>query len=198
MWQRVTDLAKRKQAMTVSLSLSGRYRDVATSISIDSLDADSGMDELLKILDENFKKESLDTTYETYVGFEALQRKDLSMADFIVEFEAVSNRLKSCGITLPEELLGCKLLNSASLDTGQKQLVLSTVTSLKYDEVKRALRRIFGASTNEISTSLVKTEAFFARGGGQWKKTNQKAQPEKRTGPSVTVCRMWVSLSLGT
>ena len=56
MWQRVRDLVKLKQTMAVSLSLRGRYREVATSISIDSLDADSGMDEILKILDGKFKK----------------------------------------------------------------------------------------------------------------------------------------------
>ena len=54
LWQRVTELAKKKQAMAVALSLSGKYREVATSISIDDLDSDNGMTELLKVMDENF------------------------------------------------------------------------------------------------------------------------------------------------
>ena len=143
LWQRVTELTKKKQAMAVALSLSGKYREVATSISTDDLDSDNGTTELLKVMDENFKKESLDTAYETYVSFEQLQRGENTMSDFIVEFEAVNNRLKSCGIDLPAELKDCKLLNSASLEASQKQLVLSTVSFLKYDEVKKAMRRLW-------------------------------------------------------
>lgn len=56
-WRRVTDLDKKKQALAVTLSLTGRARDSALEISAEDLNADTGMQTLIAKLDSVFLKE---------------------------------------------------------------------------------------------------------------------------------------------
>ena len=65
------------------------------------------------------------------------------MSSFLIEFERRYTKLKSHCLWLPEEIQGCKLLEVADLQQSQKQMLLSAVTSLKYSDVKRVLRRMF-------------------------------------------------------
>ncbi len=47
-WTRVTDLDKKKQALTITLSLTGRARDTALEIPMDDLNKDDGMKTLME------------------------------------------------------------------------------------------------------------------------------------------------------
>ena len=160
-WKRVTAVEKSKQAMIVSLSFEGKYKQVATNMDIDLLDAEDGMDKLLNAMDENFKKESLDSTYDSYLQFKHFRRNDRSMTDYILEFERVYKRMTRHGITYPPEVLGCDLLENAHLDVKEKQMVLSCVKSLKFDDMKSSLRRIFASVQTADDGFSIKTEAFF-------------------------------------
>ena len=73
-WQRVTDLEEKRKALAIVLSLKGKYKDVAMEISVDDLNCDAGMEKLLKALDDNFKKSTVDSAYESYVQFENYRR----------------------------------------------------------------------------------------------------------------------------
>ena len=68
-WRRMTDIAKAKQALAVTLSLTGQYKEVAISVSVDQLNSDEGMDALLAVMDANFQKESRGSAYEAYHNF---------------------------------------------------------------------------------------------------------------------------------
>ena len=59
-WRLVTDLDKKKQALAVSLSLTGRVRDSALEIAAGDLNKDDRMTTLLKKLDSVFLKEEKD------------------------------------------------------------------------------------------------------------------------------------------
>ena len=195
-WQRVTEIPAKKQAMAVSLSLTGKYREVATNIPIETLDSENGMVELLKVLDENFQKENVDSIYERYSNFESFRRGDLTMSDFIIEFERLYNRLADSGLKFPEELKGCKLLDFASLEGTQRQMVLTAVVSLKYDDVKKVLRRVFGGVSVGASTSYeVKSEAFVAskRPFSSARQKGKKLNPKNAFG-KVTKCACCGSL----
>ncbi|KAK9518554.1 hypothetical protein VZT92_023859 [Zoarces viviparus] len=65
-WRLVTDLEKKKQALAVALSLTGRARDSALEIAAVDLNDDEGMNVLLTKLDAVFLKEETDRQYEAY------------------------------------------------------------------------------------------------------------------------------------
>ena len=80
----ITDVDK-KQALVVTLSLSGKARETALEIDSSEVNADDGMDVLIKQLDVVFKKEAID---EAYSLFESYKRKpEETVSDYIIEFE---------------------------------------------------------------------------------------------------------------
>ena len=65
-WRAVTELPKEKQALAVTLSLSGSIKKSALELDADVLGTNEGMDTLLEHLDKVFKKEEKDCAYEAY------------------------------------------------------------------------------------------------------------------------------------
>ncbi|KAL3048787.1 hypothetical protein OYC64_008293 [Pagothenia borchgrevinki] len=87
-WRRVTELDKKKQALTVALGLEGRARESSMEIPAEDLDSDDGMAKLLAKLDEVFLKEEKDRAYEAYSHFDGISKDSaVSMADYIIDFE---------------------------------------------------------------------------------------------------------------
>ena len=56
---------KKKQALAVTLSLTDKYREVATEIDIEVLNSDNVLDELFKVLDNSFRQETVDSSFAT-------------------------------------------------------------------------------------------------------------------------------------
>ena len=195
-------VTKKRQGLVVALSLTGKYRDVATNIDLQSLDSEDGMETLLRKMDEKFKRDDIDCAFEYYQKFESFRRGNKSMSDFILEFEKLNERLISKGLTLPDNILGCKLLEVAELQPTQKQMVLSAVTKLDFDDMDRALKRIFGCASDFNNESLLepKTEAdaFIAYKRGrkyqpQMRGRGSKTNPYDRTG-KPSKCRLCGSI----
>lgn len=144
-WELVTDLDKKKQALAVTLSLSGKAREAALAISAPELNKDDGMNTLIQALDNVFQKERVDSAYEAYKTFDGYRKSDsTSMGDFIIEFDQRYQRTRKFEMALPDAVLAFKLLDSANLTTQQRQLALTACQELKYDSMKSALKRIFG------------------------------------------------------
>ena len=182
----MTDIAKAKRALAVTLPLTGQYKEVAISVSVDQLNSEEGIEALLAVMDANFQKESVDSAYEAYHNFGVFRRGDLLMSSFLIEFERRYTKLKRHSFSLPEEIQGCKLLEVANLRQSQKQMLLSAVTSLKYSDVKRVLRRKFvgiGESADE-GEIRVKQETFFAgkHSSRKWdkRKDDRKSDTQKQ------------------
>ena len=112
-WRRMTDIAKAKQALAVTLSLTGQYKEVGIFVSVDQPNIEEGMEALLAVMDANFQKESVDCAYEAYHNFEVFRRGDLLVSSFLIEFERRYTKLKSHSLPLPEEIQGRKLLEVA-------------------------------------------------------------------------------------
>ena len=92
-------------------------------------------------------------------------------------------------MVLSEEVFGCKLLENSGLDVKEKQLILSTVKNLKYEEVRSALRRIFGSLLDSEATTpgisdFIKSEAFVAVKSRNWGKKLQSVI--KKTSKTVS------------
>ena len=148
-WSRVTELAKKKQALAVVLALSGSARETAMEIPVDDLNKDDGMTTLIAKLDSMFLKEEKDQVYEAYSNFDRIKRDGgSSMADYIIEFEQRYSRIKKHKMELPDAVLAFKLLDTACLDVKDRQLALTACTDLTFASMKSALKRIFGGKSS--------------------------------------------------
>ena len=88
MWQLVTDLDQKKQALAVTLCIIGRAREAALEIKTEELNTDDDMKRLSTKLDSVFQKDSIDLAYEAHALFEQCKRHEsTSITDHIVEFE---------------------------------------------------------------------------------------------------------------
>ncbi|KAG7489765.1 bifunctional UDP-N-acetylglucosamine transferase and deubiquitinase ALG13 isoform X2 [Solea senegalensis] len=144
-WRLVTDLDIKKQALAVTLSLTGRAKASALEIAAGDLNSDTGMTALLTKLDSVYLKEEKDRQYEAYTEFDRITRgSGVSMVDHIIEFEHLYNKIRKLKMDLPDAMLAFKLLDTAGLDVKDKQLALTACPSVSFVNMKSALKRIFG------------------------------------------------------
>lgn len=188
-WTRVTDLEKKKQALAVALALSGRARDTAMEIPVDDLNKDTGMATLLGKLDALFLKEEKDRIYEAYSDFDRTTKEvNMSMADYIIDFEQRYSRMKKYNMELPDAVLAFKLLDTACLDVTDRRLALTACTDLTFATMKSALKRIFGEKTRAAAESISQESVFATeqrrqRGKSWQQSTRQKTPPQPGTNP---------------
>ncbi|VDI16939.1 Hypothetical predicted protein [Mytilus galloprovincialis] len=144
-WQLVTDLKVDKQALAVSLTLTGNAREVAMDVPAADLAKEDGMAKLITQLDKAFLRDDKDKAYEAYKNFDTfVKTENLSMSDYIIEFDKRYSKSKKYDMTLPEAVLAFKLLDNAGLSSRDKQLALTASSDVKYTSMKSALQRIFG------------------------------------------------------
>ena len=188
-WTRVTDLDKEKQALAVALALSGRARDTAMEIPVDDLNKDTGMGTLLAKLDDLFLKEEKDRIYEAYSDFDRINKEaNMSMADYIIDFEQRYSRMKKYKMELPDAVLAFKLLDTACLDITDRQLALTACTDLTFASMKSALKRIFGGKTSTTAErigqeSVFATEQRWLKSKSWQQSARQKTPPQPGTNP---------------
>ena len=133
MWQLVTELKKEKQALAVSLSLTGNARETAMELPAGELGKENGMELLLAQLDKVFLRDDKDKAYEAYKNFDEFKKaENMTISDYIVEFDKRYNKAKKHDMALPEAVLAFKILDRAGLSMQEKQLALTACTDLKY------------------------------------------------------------------
>ena len=94
-WSRLTDIEKKKQALAVHLSLSGRARQATSELKIDQLESDNGLKTLLEKLDRIFMQDENWKCFNAYLDFENLRKSsDQSVDEFLSEFDLKHYKLK--------------------------------------------------------------------------------------------------------
>ena len=115
-WPCLTDLDKDKQGPTIYLSLEEKIRKICSDIKLKDLNSDNGVDILVNKLKSLFTKDINQAAYLAYDKFETFKRHiDMSMVDFINEFETFYKNIRKYEMELPTGLLGCRLLKSAEI-----------------------------------------------------------------------------------
>ena len=187
-WQLVTDLESKKRALAVTLSLTGKAREAALNIKSDELNSEDGMKKLLKTLDKLYLKETIDSTYEEYKSFDTFRKQeDMSMSEYIMEFDRRYERNKRYEMSLPDAVLAFKLMDNANLTKQEKQLALTACSELKYDNMKSALKRIFGESSHSRSENeniLIKQESVMYTARGKYNSRPTRPFHAQRQGSS--------------
>ena len=163
LWKRVTKTEKKSQAALIALSLTGKARQIAIDMDIAVLEQENGVEKLIEMLDESFKRDEVDCAYEAYRKFETFTRTpDVTVAIYVLEFERLYERAKSHKMTLPDSILGYKLLENACLETRERQMALTACEKLDFEKMQSAMRRIFGdGGTAQNSSTVLKEEPSY-------------------------------------
>ena len=157
-WNAFSTLQTNRKGPALYLSLPKMIQDqVRSRVKTDDLVKDTGMDQVLDVLDELYMKEDVMTLYEAFEKFEKCKRrKDQSMSDFISEFELLCSKLDDQDMTIPDKFKGIKLLKSANLPESKEQLMKATATDVGFVAMRSKLKSVFcdmelGSSIKEES-----------------------------------------------
>ena len=152
-WRKFTSLEQEKQGPAIVLSLEGEAQDAILELSTNDITDKDGVDKIIACLNRLYEKDELTEKYNALESFETYKRKsNISIRDFLTEFEKRYNKTKNHGTVWSDDLLAYRLLKSANLITRDEPLVKATIGELKYDIVKTKLTKIF-SDTNEVPTS---------------------------------------------
>ena len=173
-WAAVTELAKTKQGNYIALSLPNKSKfgndireRIFESLTEDQLKSEAGLSEVLSFLDKELGKNAVDDVIEKWDDFDSCKKSDSqTLEDFISDFEAKYNRIKSTGTTLPEEILAYMLMKRAGLTHIDRMLILSRIDIEKKDtlfkDVKVNMKNILGKRLqNKSKEDQVKLEPAF-------------------------------------
>ena len=81
--------------------------------------------------------------------------------ELITEFEHEYYSFTKQNMTLPDTVIAFMLLASCRLEDKQIQVVMSGVADVTYDNMKAALKRIFGGTISESNGGVIKSEPVF-------------------------------------
>ena len=103
----------------------------------------------IKKLDKVFESEKIDEAYLTYSKFIYFQKSsEISMTDYVIEFEHLYCKMTNYEMSVPNGVLTFKLLDSARLTDDNQKLSLTLGSSLEFEIMKSASKRIFTKSTS--------------------------------------------------
>ena len=172
LWAICSKVDKKEQAPAVALSLEGRAREAALELTIEELNVEEGLNNLITKLDGLFLKDEHQRTYVSYAEFEEFKRpEDMTIDNYINDFERLYNKVKSFKIELPDQVLAYRLLKSANLHQNKMELVRATISELGYSEMKKQLRKLEDIAVSKRDTkteSDIKdepAETLYTRGG---------------------------------
>jgi hypothetical protein len=168
--RQLTDIGKENQALVIHLSLTGKARQVSSQLGVEVLNKDNGVDKLISKLDEIFLPDKSRRQFKVFQDLYNLKRpSDVSVGDFLNEFERVYFCFTQEAMTLPDAVMAFMLLTSCSLTESQFQMVMSSIPEVTFASMKASLRRIFGGELGVkqdlFSDIEIKREPVFYTGG---------------------------------
>lgn len=154
-WCELTDLPEEKRALAIHLSLTGRARAASSEIKVEDLKKKTGVDTLLKKLDNLFLADKGRRQFTAFHNLYNFRRSDnTEMAVFINEFEHTYYKFTQESMTLPDAVMAFMLLASCNLTEDQSRLVMSAITEVTFENMKAALKRIYGVEIGYKKTSM--------------------------------------------
>lgn len=168
-WRELTDLPKKKQALAIHLTLTGKARQASGEVGVADLNKDDGVDILLTKLDGLFLLDKGRRQFNVFRDLYNLRRPSVtSVSDFVNEFERVYYRFTQEGMVLPDAVMAFMLLTSCDLEDQQFQMVMSAIPDVSFTNMKSTLKRVFGAKVgvsgdglSSSNSSSIKVEPVF-------------------------------------
>ena len=214
MWKALTDYPDAQKAIAVRLySFEGNAKAEkavellkAADLTPTSDYANKGWDALFAKLDPVFKDEENDTMYLHYSRLNKLRKtENMSMVDYIVEFEQLNAKLAETTI-IPDAILSFMLLDGACLSESEKKMALTLAKDIEFAKMKSAMKRLFskavgsdsGDFNNDNSSCLdstsIKQEAFYSS-RYEKNKYNKKGTSRKWNNSNQSHNRNWKNSS---
>lgn len=157
-WQAFTDIDIKKQGPAVFLTLEGKARETVLELNVKEINCEDGVKNIINCLNKLYLKDRTQTAFETYEKFEKYRRPtEMSISDFINEFERLLNKTKQYGSNMSSDILAYRLLKAANLSEYHEQLTRATIQELNYDVMKSQLKKIFG---DNPGTSSLESTSF--------------------------------------
>ena len=153
---------KRQQGAVIAVkALKGEARSLALSISEEELDAENGLETLIKELDKLYLKDKDTMGYECWKKFSTYVRSmDASILSYCAEFRRLRIEAKQYNIEISDTTFGYMLLDNSNFSEDQKVLVLSIALSQVKDDkgitpdfIQSALRRIDNTPSSNARSS---------------------------------------------
>ena len=134
--------------------------------TLDDLNTENGMDVLFDALDKVFKIDDIQEDNEVYNNFMHYEKpEDLSMREFLVEFDHRYQKMKKHKMELPDTVLVLKLLDSSKVTGDERKLCLTVTKDNTYDGMKAAIKQVFlksvGNNASHSGISVKSEEAFY-------------------------------------
>ena len=143
LWEMSTNLDKKKRAPTIFLTLEGKAREAILEMDPNLLNKDDGMEQLYAKLDTLFQEDTTQSALAAYDKFEKYIRpSEMSITDYLIEFERMTAKLIVHKITLPEPVLAYRALRSANLSDENEKLIRATVTNLTFTDMATQLKKV--------------------------------------------------------
>ena len=163
-WSELTDIPVEKKALAVHMVLKGRAQMASSEISIADLKEKNGvgLKKLLEKLDGLYLHEVGRRQFSYFRDLYRLKRESsVGIDEFVSTFEHAYFKLSSKNVTLPGAVLSFMLLESCCLDHNEEQLILSGMSDINFDNMKAALKRVFGGKVGDSTKVGVKCEPTF-------------------------------------
>ena len=177
------DLPKKDQAPLIRLYSFDEHPAAEAAVehlTLDELANDDGLKALWLKLDQNFLEDALDELYSSFRDvFEYTRNKQESVLQYIVNFEHKWDKMATgCGQTgLAPELKGSFLLYNANLSQNDRNIILASVTSLKYADMKSTMKRVFNKQNpgREVDVAESSGEIAFYTNRNKYNKSNYQS-----------------------
>ena len=146
-WSDFTDLDEKRQGGALFLTLTGKAREaVLAGVTRDKIKSDKGITEIVTCLDELYLKDENQCAFTAYDDFTSYRRShNMSIHDYIVEFNLKYNRIKTHDMKLPDAVLAYYLLKCANLSEEQTNLCKATCADLTYKSMRSQIEKVTSA-----------------------------------------------------
>ena len=168
LWTQLTELDKKKQAISIHLSLTGLARSASSEIPAEDLSKDNSVNILLDKLDGLFLPDKGRRQFTAFHNLYTLKRgSDEDIHMFISRFEHAYFKFKQQGMNIPGSVQAFLMLAAAEFTESERMLVMSSITDINFHNMKEVLKRVFGANISQKCTkdnfdpSEVKCEPIF-------------------------------------
>ena len=167
MWGKFTKFAKKEQASVLTVNaLKGEARSTALAMAENELEADDGLDKLIKELDKLYLKDKDMLGYESWKKISKYKRQaNSSILSYCAEYRRIRSEAKKYDIEVSDTTFSFMLLDNSGFNEREKMLILSIALSkstdnkMDPDHIEGAMRRI--QSSEGISTSAASSSEVF-------------------------------------
>ena len=174
------DRLKTKVGNYLYQHLKGKAKEtVRNDLSGAEIKSGDGYKLIIESLTKLYKKDTARHEYVTFDKFIKFKRPaDMSIKDYLVEYNIRYNKVKSYAGKLPEAVLGYSLLENANLTEEKKEICRATCSKLTYDEMITQIEKVcVGLSPEKLAPKSEKLSFSHNDSASSSKQLDIKDEP---------------------